>query len=786
MISSCPDNWLQEIDDIERGQMVLSNCLSDNSTLPPMSDAMTGFVYKNEYCVACNRMGNPIIARQIHLGCSSRIYDLLGPTPTSQTITMILENDPEIFQRECKPCQYRPPPTIQPPRACFPMISTCLNRTQLQSRAGRVFSQDDYKILISRCMNGVYDLHGTISSGSVFIGPPPTPQYMITSPIYRNLACAQCNAASNVTCLSDRNIQMCISLQCMPEIDMIASTSHPSHEITTTRPTTSATQHPATTTATPRQETSESPLSLINVSTISPMHGLLFGINLTVFHLGIEHAAVQLFSLNTGNGINIIPLGLPPEEPPVDSQNPGIPFSISLSNLGGGQVVIQVESVEVNVTLDCPEGQAPVGLECCDTLCPNGYVSTGGRCFFQFGNNRLLIDNGTNITVQYGNESLGSGFFLDRPTELVLVNDHDFTRLTNNTILVHGMEFDVLEYSDEGKPLICPRNATITENFIRSLFSYPPGYLKLTYVGCSLSAIGRILILITYGLFKDLRTLPTKILMNLALAILAVNALFLIGGPVSQHFPFIEVCTTIAICLHFLFLAQFVRMSIMTFEMVRKFYQSKRMALDTKRSRQKLLIIYTLLGWSLPLVIITSTITINFTTSGIILYGIEADGSLGSCWINHKLSAIIAFVAPLVFAVVFNLMFMVVTVYIIVAARNQNKLKTISGDKIPFLQLNIAIFITTPLPWIFGFITILIGTTWAWYPFIALSSCQGFIIFIAFILTKRTLRLYLGLSTCCSKKEIAVDKPVAGTMSGTMTQTTASQFSQVGKSSSNA
>ena len=211
-----------------------------------------------------------------------------------------------------------------------------------------------------------------------------------------------------------------------------------------------------------------------------------------------------------------------------NDQNPGIPFSISLSNLGDGQAVIQVESVEVNVMLDCPEGQAPVGLECRDTLCPNGYVSTGGRCFIQFGNNRLLIDNGTNITVQYGNESLGSGFFLDCPTELVLVNENDFTRLTNNTVLIHGMEFDVLEYSDEGKPLICPRNATITENFIvRSLFSYPPGYLELTYVGCSLSAIGCILVLITYGLFKDLRTLPTKILMNLALAILAVNALLI-------------------------------------------------------------------------------------------------------------------------------------------------------------------------------------------------------------------------------------------------------------------
>ena len=48
MVTSCQENWLQEIDDIERGRVVLSNCLSDNSTLPPVSDAVTGIVYKNE------------------------------------------------------------------------------------------------------------------------------------------------------------------------------------------------------------------------------------------------------------------------------------------------------------------------------------------------------------------------------------------------------------------------------------------------------------------------------------------------------------------------------------------------------------------------------------------------------------------------------------------------------------------------------------------------------------------------------------------------------------------
>ena len=183
--------------------------------------------------------------------------------------------------------------------------------------------------------------------------------------------------------------------------------------------------------------------------------------------------------------------------------------------------------------------------------------------------------------------------------------------------------------------------------------------------------------------------------------------------------------------------------------------------------------------------IITSTITVNFTTSSIILYGVQVDGSLGSCWINHQLSAVIAFVAPLVFAVVFNLiMFIVVTVYIIMAAWNQNKLKRISGDKIPFLRLNIAIFATTPLPWIFGFVAIMVGTTWAWYPFIILNSYQGFIIFIAFLLTKKTLRLYLGLFSCC-KREKTIDKPMADSLSAATNQTTTFQASQGGTSVNN-
>ena len=134
------------------------------------------------------------------------------------------------------------------------------------------------------------------------------------------------------------------------------------------------------------------------------------------------------------------------------------------------------------------------------------------------------------------------------------------------------------------------------------------------------------------------------------------------------------------------------------------------------------------------------------------------------------LSAVISFVVPLVLSICFTFtFFVIVTTYSALASHNQSKVR--KDNKTPFLRLNIAISTATPLPWVFGFIAILVRTSWAWYPFIVLISLQGFVIFIAFLFTKRTLNLYLGLFSC-SKREKTVkhaDKSSAGSTMQTLT-----------------
>ncbi|KAJ7371549.1 hypothetical protein OS493_024890 [Desmophyllum pertusum] len=101
----------------------------------------------------------------------------------------------------------------------------------------------------------------------------------------------------------------------------------------------------------------------------------------------------------------------------------------------------------------------------------------------------------------------------------------------------------------------------VCEDFI-PLTIKPGLWFLLTYIGLSLSIISLVSVLVTYSLFKELRTLPGINLMNLSLAHLLSNLLFLGAVYVEAK----VVCTVIAILLHYFLLVSFMWMSIIAFE----------------------------------------------------------------------------------------------------------------------------------------------------------------------------------------------------------------------------
>ena len=82
-----------------------------------------------------------------------------------------------------------------------------------------------------------------------------------------------------------------------------------------------------------------------------------------------------------------------------------------------------------------------------------------------------------------------------------------------------------------------------------------------------LSAISCAMILVTYSMFKELRSLPGKILMNLASALLVTSSLTVLSLFVADK---ILVCRALAVILHYAHVAE---TSVLSFEIARTLHQ---------------------------------------------------------------------------------------------------------------------------------------------------------------------------------------------------------------------
>ena len=500
----------------------------------------------------------------------------------------------------------------------------------------------------------------------------------------------------------------------------------------------------------------------------------------------------ECFMLDKRDGICFPNNGKPIQPPPQIH----LFFTITLSNLGGG-VTISNEGDDASISLQCPEGEAGVGLECRPTLCPGGYALTGGRCaltggrcalitpnlsfsssdsilgncsteilvlnrtdYIDFGNDTIILMENESVLIVTDYDEMGRPIicvkndsdntsnlnltFLDCPTALVPLNITEYTDVENGTILYENVAVTIMFYDEYGRPLVCPSNTTSTDSFSAQLLAQLPGLQELSYIGCSLSILGTTMVLVTYTLFSELRSLAGLILMNLCIPIFAINLLFITLGPTLQSFPVKELCSTVAVALHFFYLVQFSWMSIFSCEMVRKFYLARKLLTDSKKKERKLLVSYMFIGWCMPMVIITISIILNVSVEGWILYGVDSDGNISLCWINHFVSSILIFLLPLVLCFSCNLLMFLLTTFLMFSNRDASTQQ--KNNTFILVRVWVAVFSTTSLTWIFGFFAISSQLYWMWYPFVIFNSVQGFCIFSAFLSTKKILKLYFSLT----------------------------------------
>lgn len=415
-------------------------------------------------------------------------------------------------------------------------------------------------------------------------------------------------------------------------------------------------------------------------------------------------------------------------------------FTVFLDVTGSGTVVIGTGSKSQVQLVTCNSDEVfDPSIGCRKIVCPAGQIFTDHHCQTEHGE-----ESHTNMTAP---EMINC--------TTIALNTSEYTELNNASILYQDQEVEVVGYDAMGQPLICTdlnRTGEAETNVSVVVTKYPLGFIILTYFGCFFSILGSSVILLTYSLFKELRTLPSIILINLAVAFIVSDLFLVVGGSLSA--PSTPSCTAVAIILHLFMLARFSWMPIMGFEMCRLFFMSIRLRKDnSKRTKVRLLAVYMLVGWSLPLIITTITIVTNYTTQGLVQYG-EMEGeedASARCWINHSPSLVVAFIVPMGVALLCSMTLFVVAVFLLCKASTTsiNSIKNQHGRNI---RVIIAAFATSGTTWLFGILA-MFNQMWAWYPFILLNSSQALLIALAFLLTKKVLKLYhtrLHCPSCAS------------------------------------
>ena len=171
----------------------------------------------------------------------------------------------------------------------------------------------------------------------------------------------------------------------------------------------------------------------------------------------------------------------------------------------------------------------------------------------------------------------------------------------------------------------------------------------LTYVGLSFSIISNVLVLVTYALFEELRTLPGIYLMNLCLAHLLVSLLYLATGKVDAKVA----CSVIAVLLHYLFLVSFTWMSIIAFETWIVFSKIRVQRRNLNRREKRLRLLRRMaLGWFCAFVFIVVCIALDQSNTVAFQYG-----GIKGCWINNRHASLYFFVLPVALSLSFNSVF---------------------------------------------------------------------------------------------------------------------------------
>ena len=276
-------------------------------------------------------------------------------------------------------------------------------------------------------------------------------------------------------------------------------------------------------------------------------------------------------------------------------------------------------------------------------------------------------------------------------------------------------------------PLSNTYNGTVT------YFTATPtsdGVRILTLIGFSISISCLALLLITYSLFQELRSVPGLNLMNLSFPTLLSHLIWLIG---TSHYAGTKTCEVLAIFEHYFLLVSFVAMSLISFHSCRVFAQP--IVGRTVNKSRRGFIKYLVFVWLTPAIFVAICVVLDETDTLLVNYGTR-------CWLGTKNAKLFLFLLPLAMLLIYNICtFIHTAISLSRHEENRTTLQLKQGKQNLLICVKLATLVG--FPWLFMFFLVLFPDVEAFeYLFVIFVCLQGLYIGLAFLFTKKVLKLY--------------------------------------------
>ncbi|XP_077164506.1 adhesion G-protein coupled receptor G4 isoform X2 [Paroedura picta] len=264
----------------------------------------------------------------------------------------------------------------------------------------------------------------------------------------------------------------------------------------------------------------------------------------------------------------------------------------------------------------------------------------------------------------------------------------------------------------------------------------------VSYVGCGISSIFLGLALVLYLSIDKLREdYPSKILINLCLALLMLNLLFLVNSWLAS-FHNHGLCIAVGAFLHYFLLVAFTWMGLEAIHM----YYALIKVFNTYIPNY--ILKFSIAGWGIPAVIVTIVLSIRTD-----FYGSRSNSSSLTlfCWIQNDTVFYISVVAYFCLVFLIDLAMFITILLQIRVMKNQGRADSWSHGFLHDIKRVASLTFLLGLTWGFAFFAWGPVRIFFFYLFAICNSLQGFFLFLFHCLLKENMRKQCQMHFCCGR-----------------------------------